>query len=98
MANLISKGSLPRDKFGKVLDGGESDGTGALVGQQVSVVRGKDLPLGLQGIVAWHGEITPYSWRVGIEVEDGLAIVWGRASYVTTGPDTEEKEAADCPF
>jgi len=98
MATLTEQGSLPRNRYGKVV-GGESDGKGRLVGQQVSVVRGDELPLGLQGIVAWHGEISPFFWRVGIEVDDGLAVVWGPANHVTTSPLTaSEKEATDCPF
>jgi hypothetical protein len=99
MATLIEQGSLPRDRFGKVIAGAESDGKGRLVGQQVTVIRGNDLPVGFQGTVAWHGEVGPRSWRVGIEVEGGLAIVWARSSYVTTSPLSKaEKQATDCPF
>ena len=96
MATFTEQGSLPRNLFGKVV-GGESDGRGRLVGQQVSVVRGDELPLGLQGIVAWHGEISPFFWRVGIEVDDGLAIVWGPANHVTATP-LSLNEPTDCPF
>jgi len=96
MATLNVQGSLPRDRYGKVLVGVASGGDGLLVGREVTVVRGDSLPIGMTGTVAWHGEVSPRSWRVGIEVEDGLAIVWAHSSHVTTTP--LEKEAGDCPF
>lgn len=100
---IVSKGSLPRDSHGTVLAGGVSDGRGDLIDQEVTVIGGADVPLGVVGFVRWHGEKTPYMWRVAVEVEGGLAVVWANASHVQRGQVTLNKnlqtdEVGDCPF
>jgi hypothetical protein len=103
---LARKGSLPRDSHGNLIAGGVSDGRGDLIDQEVTVVGGVDVPLGVVGFVRWHGEKTPYRWRVAVEVEDGLAVVWTSPSHVQRGqwpPVRGESlvdadEVGDCPF
>ena len=97
-------GELPRDDRGEVLGNGrKSDGRGDLRGKTVEVVRGIKLPIGLIGPVRWHGE-TRYGWRVGIEVENGAALVWTaaancRVQEAKTAEVTPDPDAiGDCPF
>jgi hypothetical protein len=102
----VVEGELPRDNRGNLLPDRKSDGRGVLHGKTVEVVRGRKLPIGLVGPVRWHGE-TRFGWSVGIEVENGAALVWTAERNVVvtekTSPDQQSlplktDDIGDCPF
>lgn len=73
--------------------------TNLRVGMIVKVVRHKTGLNGLIGVVARYEKSYPFGPRVGIEVENGLAVVWVAETEIVILQDDQEIEIATlCPF